>query len=145
MPSVSCARRVLHANKNASSLAPRLCIRASLSFKSYLIRRSGCVTARRNFRPCTSLDSRVLSFFLFFSSSSPSRDENASLSVREIHGLIKISFFSFIVFNLVYLSFFFSRYRNDEWLGRLTRVSDVTRIIFIMECERCGKDVQEIS
>lgn len=95
---------LVHANKNASSLVPRLCIRASLSFKSYLIRRSGCVTARRNFRTVYEFGRRVLSFFLFFPPP-PSPAMKMLRMERKIYGLIKISLF----LRFIYLSFFSSR------------------------------------
>lgn len=96
---------LVHANKNASSLVPRLCIRASLSFKSYLIRRSGCVTARRNFRTVYEFVRSQSSFFFPFFPSPPSPAMKMLRMERKIYGLIKISLF----LRFIYLSFFSSR------------------------------------
>lgn len=109
---------LVHANKNASSLVPRLCIRASLSFKSYLIRRSGCVTARRNFRTVYEFGRRVLSFFLFFPLPHLPRWKCFAWNERYTDWLKFL--YSFDLFTYLF-SLRDKRYRNDEWLERSTR------------------------
>lgn len=102
------ARRTCAPCANKKRLEPcadRSCIRASLSFKSYLIRRSGCVTARRNFR--TVYTSSVLSFF----SPPVSRDENASRGTKDRLKFLHCHLLPFDLF--IYLSLF------DERLERL--------------------------